>query len=47
MDVEPENAAAKSQHEGKTYHFCSVDCKQKFEQDPKKFAQKETKAANR
>jgi YHS domain-containing protein len=34
MMVEPDNAAAKADHKGKTYYFCSVDCKEEFEEDP-------------
>jgi YHS domain-containing protein len=37
MDVSPQNAVAKEQYEGKTYHFCSAECKKKFDQDPAKF----------
>jgi Cu+-exporting ATPase len=34
MMVEPDGAAAKADYEGKTYYFCSVDCKEEFEEDP-------------
>jgi len=46
MEVKPENAVAKSEHAGKTYQFCSVGCKQKFDQNPAKFA-KEVRQATR
>nr|MBP7571312.1 YHS domain-containing protein [Acidobacteriota bacterium] len=29
----------KSEHEGKTYYFCSDSCKKKFDADPKKYVQ--------
>jgi YHS domain-containing protein len=38
MEVSPNNAVAKTDYAGKTYHFCSVDCKRKFDRDPAKFA---------
>jgi len=34
MTVEDKDAKAKSTYEGKTYHFCSTSCKEKFEKDP-------------
>ncbi len=37
MEVRPENAIAKSEYHGKTYHFCSVDCQRKFTDNPDKF----------
>jgi YHS domain-containing protein len=40
MDVKPEQAKAQSQHHGQTYHFCSNECKQKFDKSPDSYAQK-------
>jgi Cu+-exporting ATPase len=40
MDVKPEQAKAKSEHHGQTYHFCSNECKQKFDKSPDSYAQK-------
>ncbi len=40
MDVDPERAAGKSQHQGKTYFFCSRHCVQKFEADPARYLSK-------
>jgi YHS domain-containing protein len=37
MMVEPEGAAATSEHEGKTYYFCSADCKEEFDSDPESY----------
>src|SRR3989344_3339732 len=34
MTVEPETAAARAAHEGKTYYFCSIHCHEKFAADP-------------
>jgi Cu+-exporting ATPase len=37
MTVEPDSAAATAEHNGKTYYFCSVDCKEEFEEDPESY----------
>jgi Cu+-exporting ATPase len=37
MMVDPQKSAAKFEHQGKTYHFCSSRCAQRFENDPDKF----------
>ena len=37
MDVEPNRAAATSVYKEDTYHFCSVQCKQRFDSDPESF----------
>ena len=37
MMVEPGKAAAKTEHAGKTYHFCSVRCGERFRAEPAKF----------
>ncbi len=34
MTVDPETAPARSEFEGKTYYFCFVGCKQKFDRSP-------------
>jgi Cu+-exporting ATPase len=39
MMIDPASAKGKSQHEGKTYYFCSEGCKKKFDADPKKYVQ--------
>jgi P-type Cu+ transporter len=38
MQVDPATAAGSSEHNGKTYYFCSASCKQKFDRDPKHYA---------
>jgi Cu+-exporting ATPase len=40
MDVDEEDAAAKAEHMGQTYYFCSEACKKQFESDPHKYAHK-------
>ncbi len=37
MDVDPDNAAAQTEHEGTTYYFCAPGCKTDFVADPQKF----------
>jgi len=38
MKVEPEKAAAKAEHGGQTYYFCSSTCHETFVSDPPKYA---------
>ena len=37
MEIDPDTAAATSQHKGVTYYFCAESCKQEFDADPAKF----------
>jgi len=34
MQVDPQNAPAQSEYQGKTYYFCSPGCKRKFDANP-------------
>jgi P-type Cu+ transporter len=36
-DVDPATAQHKSEHEGRTYHFCAPGCRKAFEAEPKKY----------
>ena len=38
MTVEEADAAATAEYRGKTYYFCSVDCKEEFEENPEDYA---------
>jgi Cu+-exporting ATPase len=38
MTVDERTAAGKSEYKGKTYYFCSLGCKARFDQDPSKYA---------
>jgi Cu+-exporting ATPase len=38
MEVKPDEAAASYDYEGKTYYFCAEGCKEKFAEEPEKFA---------
>ena len=37
MEVDPKDAAGKTERNGRTYYFCSEQCKKQFEADPKKY----------
>jgi Cu+-exporting ATPase len=37
MTVEPESAAAKREHKGKTYYFCNPGCAKAFDRKPEAF----------
>src|SRR2546427_12802231 len=37
MNVIPERAAARFEHEGKTYYFCSAGCGEKFRKEPARY----------
>lgn len=38
MTVDPASSTEKSTYESKTYHFCSTDCKRRFDAEPGKYA---------
>jgi YHS domain-containing protein len=38
MDVDPKEAAGKSEFQGKTYYFCSPGCKADFDKEPQRYA---------
>ena len=38
MKVDDQSAAGKSTYRENTYYFCSLDCKQKFDQKPQQYA---------
>ena len=37
MDVDPKEAAGKSDYNGVTYYFCGPGCKKAFDERPEKF----------
>ena len=37
MDIDPNTAAATEEYQGKTYHFCSTACHDKFKAEPEKY----------
>jgi YHS domain-containing protein len=40
MTVDPNNAAASFEYEGKTYYFCATHCLHRFQKDPESFLHK-------
>lgn len=39
MEVDPDETQHMSQHMGKKYFFCSMECKEKFDKEPEKYSQ--------
>lgn len=37
MHVEEDKAAARAECKGRPYYFCTVGCKERFEENPEKF----------
>ena len=37
MEIKSNQAAAKTEYQGKIYYFCSLGCKTAFEQNPTKY----------
>jgi YHS domain-containing protein len=37
MTIEESKAAATATYQGKTYYFCAVGCKRKFEENPQQY----------
>jgi Cu+-exporting ATPase len=37
MEIDPKDAAAQMEYEGKTYYFCSQSCHDKFMAEPEKY----------
>lgn len=37
MMIDDETAEARSTYQGKTYYFCSEECKQAFDKDPARY----------
>lgn len=44
MQMEPDNIASETNYEGKSYYFCSDDCRKKWDADPGRYAGKEMAA---
>jgi YHS domain-containing protein len=47
MDVQPEQSAGQSEYKGQTYYFCCPVCKQKFDQEPQRYADSEQAMAGK
>jgi len=37
MELEEKEAKFKTDYQGKTYYFCSLSCKKKFDTNPKRY----------
>ena len=37
MEVSETQAAAKAEHQGRSYDFCSADCRQQFQGNPGRY----------
>ncbi len=37
MTIDENKAAAKSDYNGKTYYFCAISCKKKFDANPEQY----------
>jgi Cu+-exporting ATPase len=37
MEVTYQTAQARSEYDGQTYYFCSLDCKEQFDRDPERY----------
>ena len=46
MEVTYESAQARSEYNGQTYYFCSLGCKEEFDQNPEKFVMPTQSAHN-
>jgi YHS domain-containing protein len=44
MSVTYDNAQARSEYNGQTYYFCSMDCKEQFDRDPERYVKQEQQA---
>jgi Cu+-exporting ATPase len=38
MKIKPEDAAARSEYQGREFYFCADNCRRAFEQDPERYA---------
>lgn len=41
MEIDRDKAAASYEYQGKTYYFCALACKSKFEQHPEEYVGRE------
>jgi YHS domain-containing protein len=41
MEVTYETAQARSEYEGQTYYFDSIECKEAFDREPEKYVEQE------
>ncbi len=41
MEIEPEDAVARVEYEGRDYYFCSESCEEEFKENPEDYAESE------
>ena len=41
MNIDPETATDQSEYQGRTYYFCSLECKERFDSSPQEYAVEE------
>ncbi len=46
MEVTYETAQARSEYNGQTYYFHSLDCKEQFDRDPEKYVTQEERGTH-
>ena len=44
MEVTYETAQARSEYNGQTYYFCSLGCKEQFDQEPERYVTRDETA---
>lgn len=44
MEIEMEDAVSGKEYRGTTYYFCSDECREEFDKNPEKFAEKRKSA---
>ena len=47
MSVDEKTAPAKADYQGKTYYFCSEECKTTFQQNPSSYTKQQQPAPSR
>ena len=47
MEINTQDAAGSSEHEGRTYCFCSTNCKSKFDQNPQQYVKVQGQSAGK
>ena len=47
MTIDSDSAAGQSQFEGRTFYFCSAQCKRQFDADPGRYTANATSAGDR
>jgi Cu+-exporting ATPase len=46
MEMESEDVASETNHEGKSYYFCSDECRKKWDANPERYV-RETASSSR